>query len=262
MPRPILRKIVSALFRLALQVKALMTVLALVVLASGPRAEKIGDNLQIALPLMAWACAGARGAAGAAGAGAEFFLRYGVMFTAAHGSKLALGEAAINRRPDGGARGFPSAHTSTAVLGASALVHDCLAANPLAKAAVLAAAGFVGASRIEAGRHDIWQVMAGALLGYGCERGLRSPRARARAKGYGRRLAALIWAPLRRKLAAPAKGAAAKTTLRHGLATRPMRAQAVRLARNLGPGLAPGLTRSWARWRLARARIGPTRIVP
>ena len=61
------------------------------------------------------------------------------------------------------------------MLGASGLVHTCLRNQPLAQGVVLLAAGFVGASRIEAGKHDIWQVLGGALLGWGCERALRRP---------------------------------------------------------------------------------------
>ncbi|MCX7646220.1 MAG: hypothetical protein N2Z62_13135, partial [Rhodobacteraceae bacterium] len=111
-------------------------------------AERYGDSLQVALPLIAWGCAAANGR------GPEFFLRYAAMFAAAHGSKAGLAEAEVNRRPDGGGRGMPSAHTSTAVLGASSLVHDCVQGNPAVQAAVILSAAFVGGSRIEAQRHD------------------------------------------------------------------------------------------------------------
>lgn len=147
--------------------QVVVAILGLVIVTSPPSAVRYGDRLQVALPLLAWACAGSRSE------GTEFFLRYTVMLVTAHASKAALGEAAINSRPDGGTKGFPSAHTSTAVLGASALVHECLRAVPLAQAAVIVSAAFVGASRIEGHKHDIWQVFAGALLGYGCDRMLR-----------------------------------------------------------------------------------------
>jgi membrane-associated phospholipid phosphatase len=159
--------------------QVVIALLALVIALSPVRADRYGDRLQIALPLLAWACEGSRGA------GSEFLARYAVMFTAAHGSKQALGDAPANRRPNGGGQGFPSAHTSTAVLGASALVHGCLQAAPLAQAAVIGAAAFVGASRIEAGAHDIWQVLAGALLGFAADRALRRPSAARRAVGGG-----------------------------------------------------------------------------
>ncbi|MFN3969750.1 MAG: phosphatase PAP2 family protein [Gemmobacter sp.] len=167
--------------------QAVLVVLAIVIAVTPPSALRYGDRLQVALPLLAWACAGSRRE------GAEFFLRYAVMFTTAHAAKTGLGGAEINRRPDGGGKGFPSAHTSTAVLGASSLAHDCLRAAPVAQAAVIAAAAFVGASRIEGHKHDIWQVLAGALLGYGCDRALRHPspaRSRLRA-ALGRVMAAL-----------------------------------------------------------------------
>ena len=145
-------------------------VLALSLAFTPPNAERYGDTLQIALPLLALGCSAVNGQGG------EFFLRYAVMFFAAHGSKRALAEQEINIRPHGGGHGFPSAHTSTAVLGASSLVHDCVTASPLVRGLILLAAGFTGASRIEAGAHDIWQVLAGALLGWACDRAFRRSR--------------------------------------------------------------------------------------
>lgn len=149
------------------RVQMLMAALVMAVLLTPPRVERYGDTIQVALPLMAWACSAT------VGAGTEFFLRYAAMFTIAHGTKIGLGDSALNTRPTGGGEGFPSAHTSTAVLGASALVHGCLRHHPVAQGVVLLAAGFVGASRIDADKHDIWQVIAGALLGWGCDRILR-----------------------------------------------------------------------------------------
>lgn len=159
----------KAILRFVTRVQVLMAILALAVLLTPRHAETYGDRIQVVLPLLAWACAAN------VGAGAEFVLRYGVMFTLAHATKSVLGDAPVNQRPGGGGAGFPSAHTSTAVLGASGLVQTCLRNQPLAQGAVLLAAGFVGASRIEAGKHDIWQVLGGALLGWGCERALRRP---------------------------------------------------------------------------------------
>ncbi|MEI4484865.1 phosphatase PAP2 family protein [Frigidibacter sp. MR17.14] len=169
----------SVLGRLAAVMRVtqvILLVLALTVALGDWRASKVGDRLQIALPLLALACQPSPFAA------QEFVLRYGAMFTAAHGTKRALDGTEINRRPDGGASGFPSAHTSTAVLGASALLRDCLVRAPVAQGVAIFAATFVGASRIDAGRHDIWQVFAGALLGLGSDRLLRRDGpARARA---------------------------------------------------------------------------------
>jgi membrane-associated phospholipid phosphatase len=134
-------------------------VLALVTLGAGGVAERTGDRLQIALPLLALGCAAANGDA------RDFAVRFGAMFVAVHAVKRAGGEAAWNARPWGGSLGMPSAHTSAAVMGASRLAADCVARNPVAQAAALIGAGFVGTSRVEAGAHTIWQVLAGALAG-------------------------------------------------------------------------------------------------
>ena len=122
------------------------------------------------LPILALGCSALNGQAG------EFFLRYVVMFFSVHGVKRGLGEIPLNTRPHGGSHGFPSAHTSTAVLGASSLVHDCITSSPLVRGLILVAAGFTGASRIEAGAHNIWQVLAGALFGWACDRAFRRNR--------------------------------------------------------------------------------------
>ncbi len=126
-----------------------------------------GDRLQIALPLVAYGCAIT------GRAGGEFFLRFATSFFVAHAIKRSLGETDVNARPSGGTYGFPSAHTTAAVVGASSLVHDCLRGSPIAQAIVIASAAFVGASRISVGAHDIWQVFAGVLLGWLCDRALR-----------------------------------------------------------------------------------------
>lgn len=146
-----------------------LAVLALTV-ATAPRdAERIGDRLQVALPMVAWGCAAANGQAG------EYALRFVAMWLATHGTKHALGEMPINIRPHGGGNGFPSAHTSASVFGASSLVHDCVTGNPWVQGAVILSAGYVGGSRMEAKAHDVWQVLFGALYGWLFERLLRRP---------------------------------------------------------------------------------------
>lgn len=157
------------------------------VIVTDSSARRYGDNLQIALPLLAWGCAATK-----AGDGKEFALRFAAMFAAAHASKTVLGDAPLNQRPNGHDGGFPSAHTAAAALGASGLVHGCLKGNPAAQAVVVIAAAFVGGSRIEVGAHDIWQVLAGALLGWVCDRALRH--------GPGRAQAAAAIAALRRRI--------------------------------------------------------------
>jgi membrane-associated phospholipid phosphatase len=163
----VLRNLLKRLFLGALRGLIVPGVILAVAASAAGLAEKTGDRLQVALPLLGWGCAAANGD------GLEYAGRYLVMFGLAHGSKRVLGEAPINRRPHGGGQGMPSAHSSTAALGASRLVSDCLAGQPVAQAVSVLAAGFVGASRISAGAHDIWQVLAGIILGLVCDRACR-----------------------------------------------------------------------------------------
>ncbi|MBW6506501.1 MAG: phosphatase PAP2 family protein [Rhodobacteraceae bacterium] len=149
------------------RVAIIMVALALVVAATPRSVERYGDNLQIALPILAIGCSALNGEVG------QYLGRYVVMFVGLHGTKIALGDAEINHRPNGGLKGFPSGHTATAAFGASALVQSCITGNPVAKTVVILAAAFTGASRIEAGAHNIWQVLAGAIWGIFCDRFLR-----------------------------------------------------------------------------------------
>lgn len=141
--------------------------LALAVGVTRPDAESYGDTLQIALPL-----AGA-GCAMGTGNGYSYILRFAGMWLTMRGTKMALADAPVSRRPGGGGRGFPSGHTSAAVFGASSLVQGCLENAPLLKTAIIVGAGYTGSSRIEAGRHDITQVLAGVILALLFERGFR-----------------------------------------------------------------------------------------
>ena len=162
-----IRRILLLFFAMQRRALTVIVALFLVIAITKPDPEKYGDHLQYALPTLAWACEIADGR------GREYFARFLVMEAVLHGSKQGLGRAAINIRPNGGDEGFPSGHTTAAVFGASALVHNCLKNRPVAQMLVITAAGFTGASRIEAGKHDIWQVLAGVFLGWFCERFLR-----------------------------------------------------------------------------------------
>ncbi|MBC2834938.1 phosphatase PAP2 family protein [Paragemmobacter straminiformis] len=155
--------------------------------------ERIGDQLQVALPMIGWGCSAVNGKA------TEYAVRFAASWIATHGTKHGLGQAAINIRPNGGDQGFPSGHTSAAVYGASALVHECVTGNPWVQGAVILSAGFVGASRIEADKHNIWQVLAGALYGWIGDRALRRPsRARTAVVQGLRRVQGWIAAPFRK----------------------------------------------------------------
>lgn len=122
--------------------------------------EKIGDNVQIALPLAGLACATA------SGQGVQYVGRFILLASIYTSSKRGLGEVAINERPNGGYAGFPSGHMSATSFSAAWLVNTCLSENRLAQGAAVLAAGFVGGTRIEAGAHSAWQVLSGAILGW------------------------------------------------------------------------------------------------
>lgn len=138
----------------------IVMVLLGVFLMTEKRAERLGDRYQFALPLLGFGCAIANGAV------VDYALRFVVLEGLIHGPKNALKDRPINMRPNGSNRGFPSGHTAAAVFGASYLVHSCIETNLWVKGATLLTAGFVGASRIESENHNIWQVLAGALVGW------------------------------------------------------------------------------------------------
>lgn len=181
---------------------AMVVALLALALVMGPlRAERLGDRLQVALPLIGWGCAAMNGGA------VEYAGRFLLLEIGIHGTKRALGDAAINQRPAGGGKGMPSGHTAAASFGASALAHDCVKGHPVARGAAIIAAAFTGSSRIEAGAHSIWQVLLGALWGLFCDRALRRNRRMrgAVSRGFGALGAPLRYgaAKLRPKLAWP-----------------------------------------------------------
>lgn len=142
--------------------------LILALLATERRAESFGDTLQVALPIAGLGCALVTGEA------LEYTVRYIVMWSTVRTAKHVLPHE-LNARPDGGGQGFPSGHTSSASFGASSLVFSCLAGSPILQTAVVFAAAFTGASRLEVSMHNIWQVLAGGVWAVGCERLLRRP---------------------------------------------------------------------------------------
>ncbi len=164
-----MKRVIERLRRMSQTTKARLILLALVMTAalSPKQVEKLGDNFQIALPVIALGCSVVNGETG------DFMLRYLSQWGVVQGSKYALGDAAINRRPNGNSHGMPSGHTATAVFAASNLVHQCITGNPVVKAGVILTAVFVGESRIYAKAHNIWQVLIGALVGWLGDRAFR-----------------------------------------------------------------------------------------
>jgi membrane-associated phospholipid phosphatase len=164
-PHPLqsaLHSVGRPLLRLAQRTDAVIAVpLILTVLATVPDNRRTGSALQVVLPLIALGCTAARGKT------VESLGRFVVLQIGIKGPKHLIGDSPISRRPDGSDKGFPSGHTAVAVFGAAQVISNCAALHPVTKAAVAAAATFTGGSRIESGRHTLWQTMAGAIWGWG-----------------------------------------------------------------------------------------------
>jgi membrane-associated phospholipid phosphatase len=138
----------------------IVVLLVLTVLVTVPDNRRLGSALQGVLPLIALGCAASRGET------VETLGRFAVLQVGIKLPKHLLGESAITLRPDGGDKGFPSGHTAVASFGAVQMIRHCAALHPVTKAAAVAAAAFTGGSRIESGRHSLWQTMAGAVWGW------------------------------------------------------------------------------------------------
>lgn len=132
-----------------------------------PKAERYGDMLQIILPVLAGACALANGQF------ADFATRFVALEILIHGPKNTLGHREINLRPSGNDGGFPSGHTASASFGATSLIFNCIQNHAFVKSALVLAAAFTGASRLDANKHFIWQVFAGWILGFVVDRAWR-----------------------------------------------------------------------------------------
>ncbi|NOX73140.1 MAG: phosphatase PAP2 family protein [Alphaproteobacteria bacterium] len=156
------------------KIRIILVVLVLSFAFSEKQIERLGDTYQYALPLLALGCSLSNGEA------VDFLGRYLVQLALVHGPKNLLGETDINARPRGGYKGMPSGHTATAVFGASNLVNQCIRKNVLVQIVVIAAAVFVGGSRVQSGAHNIWQVLIGAFVGWGSDRAFRRAISRRR----------------------------------------------------------------------------------
>jgi membrane-associated phospholipid phosphatase len=153
-------------------------VLLAVVLGDGDArtpTEAVGDRTQIILPAAAAVCSFGRSTLG------ETVARFAGVQLTVNTSKELLTGTTINTRPHGGQNGFPSGHTAAATFGAASLARTCLAESPVGQAAVFAVAAYTGYSRVEAGKHFLFQVIVGALVGFAGDRWvLRRPRSRSR----------------------------------------------------------------------------------
>ena len=77
-----------------------------------------------------------------------------------HGLKILINK----ERPNGGDYSFPSGHTSAAFTGA-AFIEKRYGYKVGVPAYLLAS--FVGWSRVNANKHDYWDVLGGIIIGYG-----------------------------------------------------------------------------------------------
>lgn len=120
--------------------------------------EKIGDHLQIALPTGAfistfiWA--------DDQNAQLQFMKSMGTSFLTTHILKRVINK----ERPNGRDYSFPSGHTSAAFTGAAFIEkrYGYKAGIP-----VYLLASYVGWSRVNANKHDYWDVLGGIIIGYG-----------------------------------------------------------------------------------------------
>lgn len=120
--------------------------------------EKIGDNLQIALPVSAFASSFIW--KDNQKAPLQFIKTMGTSFIVTHSLKRIINK----ERPNGGDYSFPSGHTSAAFTGA-AFIEKRYGLKAGIPAYILA--GYVGWSRVYSNHHDYYDVVFGALLGIG-----------------------------------------------------------------------------------------------
>jgi len=120
--------------------------------------EKLGDNLQIALPVSAFASTFIW--KDNQKAQSQFIKTMGTSFIVTHGLKILINK----ERPNGGDYSFPSGHTSAAFTGAAFI--DRRYGYKVGIPAYLLAS-YVGWSRVNANKHDYWDVLGGILIGYG-----------------------------------------------------------------------------------------------
>ncbi len=149
---------------------------AVVVFAVAPKTERMGDRLQFAVPIAGLICAFDLKEAG------SYFTRFAAGLSTVHLFKNALPDSGINLRPDGHNYGFPSGHTFSASFGASYIVRQCASKIPYIGTIAVLAAGFTASSRVDAEKHNPWQVLFGAIFALIFDRAFQSSASRARRK--------------------------------------------------------------------------------
>lgn len=123
---------------------------------AGDTVETSGDILRVALPLAAWGLTFDRDDRPGR---VQFYKAFGATVA----STLALKTVIDKERPDddGDDDAFPSGHAATAFSGASFIQRRY---GWRLGAPAYAVAGYVGWTRIDADKHDGWDVLAGAAL--------------------------------------------------------------------------------------------------
>lgn len=122
--------------------------------------NRAATAVQLALPALAGVCAARQGR------GKSFAAGFAVETAVVQGLKYGLGRASINRRPNGGDRGFPSGHAALAMLGATDLARNCFPDKPVLGALAYGAALVVAASRVHTHNHNAGQALFGLAIGY------------------------------------------------------------------------------------------------
>lgn len=117
--------------------------------------EKAGDFLQILVPSVAY---GLTFTLGDVDGREQFYKSFGTTFVVTHGLKNLVRK----KRPSGSLKSFPSGHTSAAFQGAS-FIHKRYGFEYSVPAYL--AASFVAYSRVNAKKHYIEDVLAGASIG-------------------------------------------------------------------------------------------------
>jgi membrane-associated phospholipid phosphatase len=122
--------------------------------------NRIATAVQLALPVIAGFCAVRQDRI------STYMAGFAVETLSVQGLKYGLGDAAINQRPRGADRGFPSGHAALAMYGATNIARKCVPDKPVLGLLAYGAALAVAASRVHSGNHTAGQAMSGLAIGY------------------------------------------------------------------------------------------------